>query len=168
MRKIKKVNNLFFEEIEKEINENEKFVQEQIRKEKDIFDSYILLKEYKKVMQLSRDMIITNRSQSISGDPRSVNYGINAEGGNHGQQHQESLIENQNMILVSNVIGTIETNEKERFKKLIFRATRGNALAHFRDFDKPILDFYGNKIYKTVYVVIFPDGEAIKNKINII
>ena len=39
MRRIKKKsNNLFFEEIEKDIDAKEKFVQEQTRKEKDIFD----------------------------------------------------------------------------------------------------------------------------------
>ena len=53
-----------------------------------------------------------------------------------------------------------------RFKNLIFRATRGNALTYFQDFEKPIVDFYGNTVMKSVYVLMFPDGEAIKEKLN--
>ena len=111
-------------------------------------------------------MIISNRSNSF-GDNPSVNYNINAEdAARNDEGNQEALLGNQDLIRVSNIVGTIETSEKERFKKLIFRATRGNALAHFRDFDKPIINYSGQQVYKAVYVVMFPDGDAIKNKIN--
>lgn len=42
-----------------------------------------------------------------------------------------------------NVSGTINTDEVMRFRKLVFRATRGNALVFFADIKKPIVDFYG-------------------------
>jgi hypothetical protein len=36
-------------------------------------------------------------------------------------------------VFITHVAGTIETDEKERLKKLLFRATRGKALTYFND-----------------------------------
>lgn len=52
-----------------------------------------------------------------------------------------------------------------RFKKLIFRTTRGNALTYFSDFPNPIEDYYGKKQWKTVYVVVFQEGDTLRDKI---
>jgi len=37
-------------------------------------------------------------------------------------------------VAISQIAGTIESEEKPRLKKLIFRATRGKALTFFYDF----------------------------------
>ena len=37
----------------------------------------------------------------------------------------------------THVAGTIETSEKDRLKKLLFRATRGKALTFFQDIVNP-------------------------------
>ena len=39
--------------------------------------------------------------------------------------------------MISNVAGTIEVEEKDRLKKLLFRATRGKALTYFKEFLLP-------------------------------
>lgn len=161
----KKAQNLFFEEIETDITQKEKFVQEQIRKEKDIYDSYILLVEYKKVLKLSKQMIMTSNQPLPKQIARTSLNASFREEDKEESETKEALLDNA-PIRVSSIIGTIQMNEKERFKKLVFRATRGNALCHFKDFEKPIIDYYGNEIHKTVYVVMFPDGEAIKEKIS--
>jgi hypothetical protein len=161
----KKSNNLFFEEIEKDVSNKEKFVLEQTRKEKDIFESYMLLREYKQVLILSKEMLIAGERYYPHMNP-SVNYSIHSEDNEEEKETSAHLLENLSGIKVSSLVGTIELNEKERFKKLIFRATRGNALAYFRDFIKPMYDYYGNKVFKTVYVVMFPDGEAIREKLS--
>ena len=136
-----------------------KFVRQQTRKEKDIYDSYVMLFEYKKVLRLSRDMIMQSSSRSFDdfNKPMNINASIKEES-------KTDLLAGQ--IKVANIVGTILTSEKDRFKKLLFRATRGNALAHFTDFEKPIVDFYGNRIQKSVYVVLFPHGESVRNKID--
>jgi hypothetical protein len=36
-------------------------------------------------------------------------------------------------VNITHIAGTIETDEKERLKKLLFRATRGKALTYFYD-----------------------------------
>jgi hypothetical protein len=45
-------------------------------------------------------------------------------------KEREPLLENDN-ILITNIAGAIEVDERLRFKKLIFRATRGKALTFF-------------------------------------
>lgn len=37
-------------------------------------------------------------------------------------------------VFITHIAGTIDVDEKERLKKLLFRATRGKALTHFADF----------------------------------
>jgi len=58
-------------------------------------------------------------------------------------------------VSLVNISGTINTDEVLRFRKLIFRATRGNALVYFSDIKSPIVDFYGIPQQKTVYCVLF-------------
>lgn len=152
---------MFFEEIENDVRQKEKFVQEQIRKEKDIYDSYNLLCEYRKVLKLSKEMMISGE-RHYSDNRQSINYNINDE---EAKDKSESFL-GEMTIKVASIVGTIERHEKDRFKKLVFRATRGNALTHFRDFTKPIINYHGQEVYKTVYVVMFPDGEAVKEKIH--
>lgn len=164
MRRIKKkANNLFFEEIENDIDQKEKFVQQQTKKEKDIYECFILLYEYKKVLNLGRELILHGENANFEDEDRrpfSVNNSM-------AHPHEESKAEMlATHVSVANIVGTIQISEKERFKRLIFRATRGNALCHFKDFDSPIIDFYGNEIHKCVYVVLFPEGEATREKIN--
>ena len=49
--------------------------------------------------------------------------------------------------------GTIDASEKERLKKLLFRATRGKALTYFNDFDAK--DALGHLLKKSVYIIVF-------------
>lgn len=65
-------------------------------------------------------------------------------------------------VAITQIAGTIETDEKARLKKLLFRSTRGKALTYFYDMpidNSKILDL--NKLppkQKSVYVVVFQDG----------
>ena len=55
-----------------------------------------------------------------------------------------------------------------RFKKMIFRSTRGKALTYFRDFDSAGLPDYSGRlddIARTVYVVIFQDGAHVRDRL---
>ena len=116
--------------------------------------------EYLKVLKLAKSMLIGNNRQPSFVQPSS---GINSNT-TQREELKEELV-GDNVIKVSSIIGTIEMAEKERFKKLVFRATRGNAFTHFKDFDKPVVDYFGNSVLKTVYVVMFSEGEAIREKL---
>jgi hypothetical protein len=54
--------------------------------------------------------------------------------------------------------GTIDKEDEMRFKKIVYRATRGKALTYFKDMDIYKLKGYTgkpNQNIKTIYVIIF-------------
>ena len=154
---MKKAGNLFFESIEEEIRHKEKFVQEQTRKGKEIYDSFNLLFEYKTVLKKAGNIIL-ERGRGLVNEQAAIGS-LNDENAKEAEQLISAGIS------VGHIAGTINKDEEFRFKKLIFRSTRGNALCYFDDFRDPIKDFYGNPIIKSVYVVIFQEGGSIREKI---
>lgn len=158
--RMKKAGNLFFESIEEEIKKKEKFVQEQTRKSKEIHDSFNLLFEYRTVLRKANNILQDQgRGMDMDDAPRSINH-------DDAKDEEEELIPTAGgNIAVGHIAGTIDKVEEMRFKKLIFRATRGNALCYFDDFKAPIKDYYGNVTQKSVYVVIFQEGGSMREKI---
>ncbi|CAI2384126.1 unnamed protein product [Moneuplotes crassus] len=146
---------LFFESIEQDICEKEQFVKDQTKKSKEIHNSLTLLIEYKTVLQKTQQILQFNAREMIAAD------------GSLNDRHRADapLMQDGPGIAVGHIAGTICKEEEYRFKKLIFRATRGNALTYFEDFDNPIKDYDGKEIQKSVYVVIFQEGDTIKEKI---
>ena len=62
------------------------------------------------------------------------------------------------MIAISYLAGTIDKEEMFRFKKMVFRATRGKALTYFKDLDSAGLQDYSGAMdhrLRTVYVIVF-------------
>jgi hypothetical protein len=62
------------------------------------------------------------------------------------------------MISISYLAGTINKDEIMRFKKMIYRATRGKALSYFNDLDSSGLQDYAGGLdhrSRTVYVIVF-------------
>lgn len=96
---------------------------------------------------------------SINEENPSFSTGINQEG-----ERKAPLMESIGAKFI-NISGTINTDEVMRFRKLVFRATRGNALVYFSDIKKPIVDFYGVEYQKTVYCVLFQDSPEMRNKV---
>jgi len=71
------------------------------------------------------------------------------------------LMADEGNIRITHIAGTIDVDEKDRLKKLLFRATRGKALTFFRDF-KQSDEVKNLKIKskfhlknKSVYIVVF-------------
>ena len=66
--------------------------------------------------------------------------------------------------------GTVAREEQFRFKKMIFRATRGKAYSYFQDLESEetgLKDYTGavDKKLRTVYVIVFQDGQFLRGKI---
>jgi len=59
---------------------------------------------------------------------------INANRNSHRESEYQAPEEERSDIMVSHIAGTIEVEEKDRLKKLLFRATRGKALTYFKEF----------------------------------
>ncbi len=72
------------------------------------------------------------------------------------------------MVAISYLAGTIAKDEMFRFKKMVFRATRGKALTYFRDLDQSgLTDYTGaldNKL-RTVYVIVFQEGQHLRSRL---
>lgn len=66
---------------------------------------------------------------------------------------------------VSHIAGTINQFEKERLQRLIFRATRGTALIYYQDIVQPFIDYRGGKTNKTVYIIIYQEGDYYTQKL---
>jgi hypothetical protein len=77
------------------------------------------------------------------------------------------VLENADGVKITHLAGTIDIEEKDRLKKLLFRATRGKALTFFQDIrGLPDRDVVGTKIKdKAVYVVVFQEGAMLRSKI---
>jgi V-type H+-transporting ATPase subunit a len=72
------------------------------------------------------------------------------------------------MVAISYMAGTIAKDESLRFKKMVFRATRGKALTYFRDLDtQGLADYSGqlDKKLRTVYVIVFQEGPHFRSRL---
>lgn len=61
--------------------------------------------------------------------------------------------------------GTINKEETLRFKRLLFRASRGKVLSYFEDIEENLKDFQGRSLQKCVYVLVFEEGTHLKEKV---
>ena len=127
---------------------------EQTKKAKDMHDGINHLIEYRLVLKETRVLLGYQGNQAAIGGGSAVNS-INGEHDEEGKEKEVPLVAGAGGVALSNISGTINTDEVLRFRKLIFRATRGNALVYFSDIKSPIIDFYGNETFKTVYSVLF-------------
>lgn len=62
------------------------------------------------------------------------------------------------LISISYMAGSILKDELMRFKRMVFRATRGKALTYFEDLSaEGQIDYagYSDKRLRTVYVIVF-------------
>jgi len=103
---------LFFEQIESGIKTTEEFVNDQTKKEKDMFDNYIQLFEYKKVLQETQTILARHNH------PAGVVGGGIQEDRSQPSINMDGPDENPLMghsINLSYIAGTINTDEVHRF-----------------------------------------------------
>ena len=73
------------------------------------------------------------------------------------------------MISISYMAGTIQKEEEMKFKRMIFRASRGRALTYFNDLNPEVqYDYAGilDKKMRCVYVIVFQEGQSTRNKLS--
>lgn len=160
---------LFFEEVEEKLKKTEQFVLEQTKKGKDMHDAFNQLLEYRTVLRETRVILGYQAGRhdmefgTGGNEAPSMSSAINAE--EDGVPNAQPLMGGNLGARFVNISGTINTDEVMRFRKLVFRATRGNALVYFSDIKKPIEDFYGVQYQKTVYCVLFQDSGTLRDKV---
>jgi V-type H+-transporting ATPase subunit a len=151
----KKSASLYFEEVEIQMKEKEKFVAQQTDVLKNMHGNLNRLIEYKTVLSKAASVIGTGRVN----DDLSIDSALS-----NSKSVHESFLDAQE-IAIGHIAGTILQEEQDRFNRLIFRATRGNAIVCFRPFTNPITDYMGRVMMKTTFIVIFQDGEFIRDRI---
>ena len=119
-------------------------------------NSYLMMLDYEKVLNSVK--VIIPRLQGGAVDVKaSMHGGLRIEKGfslNDDEDLQQPLIgDDQGGVFITHVAGTIEAEEKERLKKLLFRVTRGKALTYFTDYE--VKNAGGKVLNKSVYVVVF-------------
>lgn len=77
-------------------------------------------------------------------------------------QSVENVMENKAGMKFSFIAGLIPKEDKVRFKKLIFRRTRGNAMTVLHDLENPIITFDQKTVEKTLYVVIIRETDILR------
>lgn len=140
----KRAANLLFEAIESDIIDQERFVLEQTEKIKEIDDNFNTMCEYEQVLR--HVQIIMEKIQGGGNVTASMHGGIEAAEQFRGSLNaeEEKLLTQPNAlpgggdfnVAITQIAGTIDTDEKVRLKKLLFRSTRGKALTYF--YDMPI------------------------------
>ena len=89
----------------------------------------------------------------------------------NNNSNQSGLLESDNAprpdldMRFSSITGVVSTEEKVRFERMIFRATRGNCYVRFAPIQQPISDpETGNLVEKSVFI-IFYKSESIELKL---
>lgn len=77
----------------------------------------------------------------------------------------ERVIHDNSGMAFSYVAGLIPTDETFRFKRLLFRRTRGNVVAITRDMEGSLENFDKKKVEKSLYVIIFRDSETVRQTV---
>lgn len=127
----KKGHDLLFDAIEEEVKKNEIFIREQITAIQEMKEGISKLKDYQNVISFVKEMV----PQLHGAVPSNV-----------VKDDVEANAPDTEMLQF--VSGTILEKEKERMKRMLFRATRGMALTHFNDFEQ-----HGE--LKSAYLVMF-------------
>ena len=132
----------------------EKFVLEQISKLEEQHNGLNILIEYKNVLKIASEFINKKRKGEEMG-----------EANDQDSDELSSLIDSPESIAVGHIAGTISRNDVDHMRKMLFRATKGNALTYMREFSFPIVEYNGRKSWKAMYVILFQEGEYMRKKI---
>lgn len=128
----KKGHDLLFDAIEEEVKKNEIFIREQITAIQEMKEGISKLKDYQNVISFVKEMV----PQLHGAVPSNV------------VKDDIEARDAPDTEMLQFVSGTIFEKEKERMKRMLFRATRGMALTHFHDFEQ-----HGEQ--KSAYLVMF-------------
>jgi len=146
----RKAIHLLLEEIQKDINQQEKFIAEQNIRLKESEMTLRSNKDCHMVLSVAQKMIPQLNSQ-VQGDME------------NGTGEKARLIDDRNVINIERVAGVVESEEIVRFRKLIFRATKGKSFMYTEQFSDT--DDRGNVSVRSVYIITYYDGTHTRDKI---
>ena len=149
-----------FEIIEEEIKKHCKLIGDQKEREEQMHHQALSLFEEKAVLKVVAKLL--GQQQDINDEEKK--YDVDLRDNEDDFDAHEQLIQSSE-LKVTHLAGTINQQEKNRMQRMIFRATRGTAMTYFQDIERPFIDYNGTKSYKTVFVIIFQEGEYYREKL---
>lgn len=169
-----------FDQVETQCEQKDKFVSEQTKSIKDMYHNFNYLIEYREVLRKVR-VFIENQPSNIHIHREKNPFGADEERKerNSSEEHlygrfsasseedaQIGLAMQQHKALnLSSIAGIINREDIHRIKRIVFRASRGNALIHTIPMEKSIKEYSGEKVDKDVYIITFQEGEALRAKL---
>ena len=125
-------------------------MQQQTKYYKETHDNLNYLQEYKHALGKAREIIANQAGERLnrgSHENEEQLLGTGAEAARGGLTY---------------ISGAINKSECDRLSRLVFRATRGNALTITEPIHQDLLDHAGQKLEKSIYVIIFKDGPTLE------
>jgi vacuolar-type H+-ATPase subunit I/STV1 len=147
----RKAINLLLDEIQKDINQQESFVDQQNQRLKETEATLANFRDAYQVFNVALKMI-----------PQ-----LNQKAKTDLEKNPEAapFIEGDNTIKIERIAGVVETSEVERLRRLVFRATKAKSFMHVEQFLHPEMEGVKSINPKSVYIITFQDGQTIKDKI---
>lgn len=103
-----------------------------------------------------------------AGEPGNVGgglYGGSSGGGGRGLLSGGGLLGGGGSGLLSNVAGVVESDKVATLQRVVYRATRGNCHARFKEISEPISDPAGGEpVRKSVFMLFF-SGSIVREKV---
>lgn len=160
--KDKSMQNLL-DDIQKDVSEQEHFIRQQNIELTSACETLRRLKDNLQVMIVAQEMI-----PELQGQFDQVRGG-DVEDPDSGREHLQAdnadrigLI-NSNAIKINHIAGVINQEDIGRLRRLIFRQTKGKSFIHIQEITDP--EEYYTKNLKSVYIIVFWEGENIRNRI---
>lgn len=124
---------------------------EQVTKYKSMYDSLVRLIERK--VTLSKAYSVVSSITSSLDLNNQVIPNIKSEG---------PVLNGMKYVYL---VGLIKMEDIFKFKRLIFRSTRGNAIVYIKNIDIPFQSFEGINTKKSVYIIVYKESEHLKLRI---
>ncbi|EGR27623.1 v-type ATPase 116kda subunit family protein, putative [Ichthyophthirius multifiliis] len=148
-----KAGHTYLEEIETQLHNKYEQIQEQIQNYENLKERYIHIIEYKAVLEKTK-IILGNQYLDQNNKNKSYENYLDME--NINIQNFQQIKNNQVEFKLNYIIGTIDIQDTLKFKKLIFRLTKGNNWTDFINFDQQKITFKGKCTQKSVFVSLIP------------
>lgn len=154
----------YFEELEHVLSSAEEFLLKQLKEAESAFAQYTSIMQHRYVLNKASEIVLA-RTRYLP-NPHFSRGGVKEGALNILSATVEKVMEDKSGISFSYIAGLIPKEDSFRFKRLLFRRTRGNVVTVLHDLEQPIETFDKKPVDKTLYVVIFRESEIMHTSVN--
>ena len=166
-----KAEHTYFDEVENELDDKLKNLLEQVKIRDTLIDKYNHLVEYRQILL---------RAYSYVGHSGYASQDLAASGSfQREEEAKNNLSRNQDNIRFTYLAGVIDKEDSLRFKRILFRVTRGMVWTTLIDIERPqneaektdydhLMDTTHEKKHKTIFLIIYQGGsyDMLAGKLN--